>query len=105
MSDKAKNILSYIIPICGIVFMLVKDSSREVKLVGAQATSLWAMYFIISFGYRLLPFYIPMFYTLLNAIYFVFEVIGIVKVCKEENLELPVVGKLAQSVFGKFIEG
>lgn len=103
MSDKAKNILSYIIPICGIVFMLVKDSSKEVKLVGAQATTLWAMYFILRIGYSLIPIYIPMFSTLIYGAYIVFGIIGIVKVCKEENLELPLVGKITQSVFGKVI--
>ena len=33
----------------------------------------------------------------------VLVVIGIVKACKEENPELPVVGKLAMSIFGKKI--
>ena len=105
MSDKAKNIISYIIPICGIVFMLIKDSSKEVKLVGAQATTLWGLYILLRVVYSLIPIYIPMFSTALYGAYLVFGIIGIIKACKEENLELPLIGKITKSVFGKVIEG
>lgn len=105
MSDKAKQVLSYIFPIVGIIFMLMKENTREVKLVGAQATTLWIFYFAITFLYRLIPIYIPMFSTIVYAAYMVFGIMGIVKVYKGQDLELPLIGDLAKKIFSKVIEG
>ena len=102
MSDKAKNILSYLIPICGIAFMITKENSKEVKFVGAQATTLWGIYFILN----LINFfiYIPMYSTILNTVYLIVVIIGVIKVCQDTEVELPIIGKLAKSIFKKVIE-
>ena len=103
MSDKGKNILSYLIPICGIVFMLMKENSREVRFIGAQATTLWIIFLLINMLLMLLP-NILMLDTILNILYIVVMIIGIVRVCNEKDLELPILGQITKSIFGKLIE-
>ena len=59
---------------------------------------------IIYAVYRFIPIYIPFFSTLIYGLYAVLVIIGIVKANKEEDPELPVVGKIAMSLFSKKID-
>ena len=52
--------------------------------------------------YSLLP-YIPMLSTAIYVVYIIAIIFGIVKVCKEEDPELPVIGEVAKKIFGKQI--
>ena len=53
----------------------------------------------------MIPIWIPFFSTALWVIYIVGIIAGIAKANKEEDPELPVIGKIAESIFGKMIEG
>lgn len=107
MSEKAKCILAYIFGWLGglIVLLTSKQGPRNTRFHGAQAIVIGAGYTIISMIYNFLPFSIPFFGTALWVIYIVAIVMGIVKANKEEYPELPVVGKAAQAIFGKLIDG
>lgn len=106
MSEKAKAILAYLLGWIGglIVLFAMKDNEKNTKFHAAQAIVLSAGYFIISTVYGYLPFRIPFFTTALWGIYIVGIIMGIAKANKEEDPELPVIGGVTQSIFGKKIE-
>lgn len=106
-NDKTKAIVSYIIFICALIFLFQKDSSRDLKFHCAQSI-------VIAIGYILLSFIlgfisgltgIGILSSIAYVAYIVFIILGIVKANNGENPELPVVGELAKSIFGKQIEG
>lgn len=107
MSEKAKCIIAYIFGWIGglIVLFAMKDNEKNTKFHAAQAIVLSAGYFLISMVYAFIPFTIPFFSTVLWAIYIIGIIMGIAKANKGENPELPVIGGIAQSIFGKKING
>lgn len=106
MSEKGKAILAYIFTWVGglIVLYGIKDNERNTKIHAAQAIVIGVGYMLIYGIYRFIPIYIPFFSKLIYGLYAVLVIIGIVRASKEENPELPVVGKIAQSIFGKKID-
>lgn len=107
MSEKGKSILGYVFGWIGglIILLAIKDSTRNTKLHAAQAVVLSAGYCIIALIYRMIPIWIPFFSTALWVVYIIGVIAGIAKANKEEDPELPVIGKIAESIFGKMIEG
>ena len=107
MSEKAKAILAYVFGWIGglIVLFAMKDNERNTKFHAAQAIVLSVGYFLISLIYRYIPITIPFFSTALWAIYIIGIIMGIAKANKEDDPELPVIGGIARSIFGKQIEG
>ncbi len=107
MSEKGKSILAYIFTWVGglIVLFGMKDNTRNTKIHAAQAIVIGIGYMVIYAIYRVIPIYIPFFSTIIYGLYIVLVIIGIVKANKEEDPELPVVGKIAMSMFGKKIDG
>lgn len=105
MSEKGKAILAYVFTWIGglIVLYGMKDNQKNTKIHAAQAIIIGVGYMLIYAIYRIIPIYIPFFSTIIYGLYIVLVIIGIVKANKEENPELPVVGKLAMSIFGKKI--
>ena len=104
MTDKAKGVLAYIFSLIGgLIFQFSKDSSKNVKMHAAQSLVIFLIYIILTIAYSLIPIYIPFLSTMIYVVYIVAIVFGIVKVCKEEDPELPVVGDLAKKIFGKQI--
>lgn len=106
MTEKGKSILAYIFGWIGglIVLFAIKDNEKGTKFHAAQAIVLSVGYFILRIAYSLIPIYIPFFSTALWIVYIVGIIMGIAKVNKEENPELPVIGGIAKSIFGKMIE-
>ena len=106
MNEKGKCILAYIFGWIGglIVLFALKDNERNTKFHAAQAIVLSAGYFILRMAYSFLPIVIPFFSTALWGLYIVGIIMGIVKANNEENPELPVIGGLAKSIFGKKID-
>ena len=106
MSEKGKSIISYVFGWIGglIVLFGMKDNEKNTKFHAAQAIVLSAGYMLISLVYRYIPITIPFFSTALWAIYIIGIIMGIVKANKEEDPELPVIGGIAKSIFGKKIE-
>lgn len=107
MSEKAKAILAYIFGWLGglIVLLTSKDGSRNTRFHAAQSIVISVGYFVIRIAYSFIPISIPFFSTALWAIYIIAIIMGIVKVNREENPELPLVGNAAQAIFGKIIDG
>lgn len=100
MSDKAKGILIYVFGwIGGLIFLLQKDSTRNIKMHAAQSIvgSVAAMILI------LLP--IPFTTTIGNILSILVLIFGIVKVCQEDAPEIPVLSDIAKAIFGKVIDG
>lgn len=106
MTEKGKCILSYILGWIGglIVLFAMKDNEKNTKFHAAQAIILSAGYFILRLAYSLIPIYIPFLSTALWIVYIVGIIMGIAKANKEEEPELPIIGGIAKSIFGKMIE-
>ena len=105
MSEKAKAILSYIFGWIGglIVLFAMKDNERNTRFHAAQAIVISAGYSLITLAYGFLPFSIPFFTKILWVVYIVGIIMGIAKANKEEDPELPGIGGIAKSIFGKQI--
>ena len=105
MSEKGKGVLAYIFTWIGglIVLYGMKDNERNTKIHAAQAIVIGIGYMVIYMIYRFIPVYIPFFSTNVYGLYIALVIIGIVKVNKGEDPELPVVGKIAMSIFDKKI--
>lgn len=104
-NEKTKAIIGYIIPICAIVFLVQKESSRNTKFHCAQEIVIFVAYIILSFLLGIVAGitgigFISMF---AYVAYIIFIILGIVKANNEENPELPVVGEITKSIFGKAI--
>ncbi len=106
MSEKAKCVIAYIFGWIGglIVLFAVKDSERNTRFHAAQAIVISVAYFIISIAYSLIPITIPFFGTALWVVEIVLIVMGIVKANQGGEPELPVIGSLTKSIFGKVID-
>ena len=104
MSEKGKCILAYIFGWLGglIVLYGVKNNERNTKYHAAQAIVLSLGYMILIIVKNYIP--VPFIGTAIWIIYLLGIVFGIIKACNGEDPELPVVGSLAQSIFGKKIE-
>lgn len=105
MTEKGKSIIAYVFGLIGglIILFAISDNERDTKFHAAQSIVLSAGYCILSLVYSLLPLIIPFFRTALYVIYIIGIIFGIVKACKEEDPELPVIGTIAKSIFGKTI--
>lgn len=84
-----------------IILFAVKDNKKNTKFHAAQATVLSAGYSILIIVYRFIPIVIPFFSTILWVIYIIGIIMGIAKVNKNENPEMPVIGGIAKSVLKK----
>lgn len=106
MTEKSKAILAYVFTWIGglIVLYCMKDNEKNTKFHAAQAIIIGIGYMIIYAIYQIIPVYIPFFSTIIYGLYIVLVIIGISKANKEDDPELPVVGKIAKSVFGKKID-
>ena len=106
MSEKSKAIISYIFGWIGgfIVLFAIKDNERNTRLQAAQAIVIGLGYTIILALYQFIPIVIPFFSTILWGVYIIAIIMGIVKANNEEDPELPVIGNIAKSIFGKKIE-
>ena len=106
MSEKAKSILAYVFGWLGglIVLYAVKDNEKNTKFHAAQAIVIGVGYYLLNLAYSFIPVTIPFFSTAVWGIYIVAIIMGIVKANKEEDPELPVIGGVAKSIFGKKIE-
>ena len=106
MTEKGKAILAYIFTWIGglIVLFGMKDNTRNTKIHAAQAIVIGIGYMIIVAVLKFIPVKIPFSSTLTYGLYMVLIIIGIVKANNEEDPELPVVGNIAKSIFGKKID-
>ncbi len=106
MSEKGKAILAYVFTWIGglIVLYGMKDNERNTKLHAAQAIVIGIAYMLIVLVYNNLPIYIPFFSRILYGLYAVCVIVGIVKANKEDDPEIPVIGGIAMSIFGKKID-
>ena len=107
MSEKAKAILAYLFGWIGglIVLFAIKDNEKNTKFHAAQSIVLSVGYFLITIIYRYIPITIPFFTKIIWVIYIIGIIMGIAKANKEDDPELPVIGGIAKSIFGKQIEG
>ena len=112
MSEKAKAILGYFIWIVALAFLLQSDTDHKTKIHNAQAITIT----IASFAVAII---ISIFSNIINAITgigifslltflvyiagFVFAIMGIVKAANDEDPELPFIGNITKSIFGKMI--
>ena len=105
MSDKAKQVLSWIIAIAGIVFLCMKDSSKDVKIVCAQTIVLWGIS-LISRVFNYIPYVGGIIGLVVSIFVIVVWVMGLVKICQNkqgDELKVPLIGNIADAIFGKVI--
>ena len=106
MSDKGKQVLSWIFGIAAIIFICMKDSSRDVKYVCAQAIVVWGLEVVGSIVGKI-PYVGGIISLVVSIFVIVVWIMGLVKICQNKQgneLELPLVGKIADAIFGKLIE-
>jgi len=106
MDEKMKAILAYILGWLGglIVLFALKDNERNTKIHAAQAIVLSGGLFVVIMVYNMLPIYIFGISSILNVLYLVAMVMGIVRAYNEQEPELPVVGDIAKNLFKKQID-
>ncbi len=105
MDDKGKGIISYIFGWLGglIVLLAFKDNNKKTTFHACQAITASVGFIVIRSVYGMIPIYIPFFSTVLWALNIVVLVLGITKVLNNDNPEIPVIGDLTKSIFGKTI--
>ena len=106
MSDKGKQVLSWIFGIAAIIFICMKDSSRDVKFISAQSIVLWGLE-IIGGWIGKIAYIGPIIYWVISIFCLVAWIIGLVKICQNkegDELETPLIGGIAKSIFGKSLE-
>ena len=105
-NEKTKSVIAYIFGIIsGVIILVMKETEQKTSIHAAQSITICLSYYILNIGYKFIPFGIPFFNYALTGIYFVAIIYGIVKACKDEEPELPVIGDLAKNIFKKQIEG
>ena len=106
MDEKGKGIISYIFGLVGslIVLFAIKGNNKRTVTHACQSIVLSVAYYAVYAIYSIIPFYIPFLSTIIFALYVVVGVMGIMNVVKLENPELPVVGGITKSIFGKMID-
>ena len=105
-NEKAKSVLAYIFGfIGGIIILLVKGTEKRTRIHAAQSITISIFYFLLNVAYGFLPINIPYFQLAIYGVYLAATILGIIKVCKNEEPELPIIGDLAKNIFGKQIEG
>lgn len=106
-NDKTKSIVGYIVFICALIFLFQKENSRDVKFHCAQSIVIFIGYIIISLILGVVSAItgIGLFSSLAYVAYIIFIILGIVRAYNGENPELPGIGNIAKSIFGKQIEG
>lgn len=104
MDSKTKKILGWIIPIVAVVFLCQNDTEKDVKKHAATAITVFIADFIIQIAYILIPVTIPMFSTIINGLYVVCIILGIVAASKGEEPSIPGISNLAKTIFKKIFE-
>ena len=107
MDDKGKGIIAYIFGLIGGLIVLLafkKDNNKKTTIHACQSITLSIAIIALDVIYGIIPFSIPFFSTVVWALQIVLIVLGIVKVVKDEDPELPVIGGLAKSIFSKAID-
>ena len=105
MSDKAKAVLSWIFGIAAIIFICLKDSSKDVKFICAQSIVLWGISLIGSLIGKI-PYVGWLISLGISIFVLVLWIMGIVKICQDkqgDELSLPLTGSLANAIFGGVI--
>lgn len=104
-NQKTKSVIAYIFGLIGgLIVLLMKDSEETTKIHAAQSITIFLMYYILKFVIRFLPLQIPYISHILNLLYIIAILVGIVKACNGNEPEIPVIGNIAKSVFKKQIE-
>ena len=103
--EKTKSILAYIFGIVGgLIVLMMKDSERRTKICAAQSITIFIAFFTIRFVFGFIPLSIPYLEYILDGIYAVAIIGGIVKACGDGEPEIPVIGDWAKLIFKKQIE-
>lgn len=105
MSEKMKAIIGYIIPIVAVIFLVQKDTDPKTKFHNAQTIVIFVAYLILSFvtGFISGLTGINFISWLAYPVYIIFIILGIVKANSEDAPELPLIGNITKSIFGKML--
>lgn len=94
MTEKTKQILAYVFgPVGGLIFFLLKDSSKETKYHAAQSIVIGVLGTLLGM--------IPYVGFLSGLAYFVFMILGIVRVVNEEDPKIPLISNIVDALFAK----
>lgn len=104
-NEKTKSVLAYIFGIIGgLIVLIMKDSERRTKICAAQSITIFIAFYIVRFVSGFIPLSIPYLEYIIDGVYVVAIIVGIVKACSDDEPEIPVIGNLATSIFKKQIE-
>lgn len=104
MDSKTKKILGWLIPIAAIVFLCQNDTEKDVKRHAATTVTVFIAETIIQVAYIFIPVTIPMFSTIINGLYLVCIILGLVAASKGEEPSIPGISNLAKTIFKKTFE-
>ena len=102
--QKTRAVVAYVFGLIGglIILLGMKDNTRSTRIHAAQSISLSLLYYIVALiGYFLLPSFIVSCFSL---VYFAVIIIGIVKVSKDEDPEIPGLADMAKAIFATQID-
>lgn len=105
MSEKGKCFLAYLLGWIGglIVLFGMQGNEKNTKFHAAQSIVLSAGYCILVIILNFIPIGGSLIRTILGIVYILGIIFGIIKANNGENPELPVIGELTKSIFGKQI--
>ena len=97
---KLKQVLSYVVPLVGglIVFFITSKDETKTKFHAVQSLVLWLIMAVVGGVCRFIPFLGGLISGLCSIIIFVLAVMAIVKIIKDEEPELPIVGEITKVV-------
>lgn len=103
MNEKTKAIIGYIVPLVAIIFFVQKDTDKKTKFHCAQEIVIFVAYLILSFvaGFIAGLTGLGIISCAAYVFYIAFVVMGIIKANSDADPELPVIGDITKSIFGK----
>ena len=105
MNEKGKGIIAYAFGLIGglIILLGMKDNTRNTRIHAAQAITMSVGAFAISMVAGFIPFIGGLIATAVSLLNLVLWIMGIIKVCNEEDPKLPIIGDFTMKIFAKQI--
>jgi len=99
--ERLKQALSYVFPIIGglIVFFITSKEETKTKFHAVQSVVLGLIAAVVEAICRFIPFIGWIIGWLCGIVFFVLAVLAIIKIIKDSEPELPIVGDITHSIF------
>lgn len=98
--ERLKQALSYVFPIIGglIVFFITSKEETKTKFHAVQSIVLWLISAVVGAICGIIPFIGWIISGLCGIVIFILAIIAIIKIVKDNEPELPIVGEITKMV-------